>query len=117
MEQEKNCVSHPFLAWTQVLAKTHVSPLPFFTPLLGGLFNIVQTSTSYEAAQLYLRHFLKREIKSEGETDSGGKMFHCKSVSREAGVQQSLPPRTLLSPRDHPASVLCRNEGGSLLGS
>lgn len=69
MELEQNCGSHPFLAWTQVLAKTHISLLPFFTPLLGGLFTIVQTSTSYEAAQLYLHHFLKREIKSEGETD------------------------------------------------
>lgn len=69
MELEQGCGSHPFLAWTQVLAKTHISPLPFLTPLLGGLFGIVQTSTSYEAVQLYLHHFLKGKIKSEGETD------------------------------------------------
>lgn len=69
MELEQDCGSHPFLAWTQVLAKTHISPSPFLTPLLGGLFGIVQTSTSYEAAQLYLHHFLKGKIKSEGETD------------------------------------------------
>lgn len=39
------------------------------------------------------------------------------SIKREAGVQQSLPPCTLLSPTDHPASVLCRDAGESLLCS
>lgn len=59
-----------------------ISPSPFFTPLLSGMFSIVQTSTSYETAQHYLHHFLKGKIKSEGETELRGKMFHCKSVSQ-----------------------------------
>lgn len=59
MDLEQDSASHPFLAWTQVLAKTHISPLPFFTPLLGVLYSIVQAFASYEAAQLYLHRFLK----------------------------------------------------------
>lgn len=106
---------HHTLSWHRKSSLQRlISSLPLFTPLLGELFSVVQTSTSYEAAQLYLHHFLKGKTKSEGETDLRDKMFHWKSVSKGRHVQESLPPCILLSPRDYPASVLCRDAGGSL---
>lgn len=48
---------------------SYINPLPFFTPVLGELFSIVQISTSCEAAQLYLHNFLKEKIKLQEETD------------------------------------------------
>lgn len=61
MEIEQDSTSHLFLAWPQVLANTEISALHFFTSLRNAIQSIVQTSTSYEAAHLYLHHFLKGE--------------------------------------------------------
>lgn len=90
MELEQDCGSHPFLAWTQILAKTHISPLPFFTPLLGGLFSIVQYSTGCSAL---FASFSKREDKIRGRNRLMGQNVSLQvSVKRETGVQESLPP-------------------------
>lgn len=110
MDLEQDSASHPFLAWTQVLARTQTSPLPFLTPLLGVLYGIAQTFTSSEAAQLYLHHFLKARKKIRGRNRLARQNVPLLiSVKREAAVQKSLPLCTLTSARDHPASILCRD--------
>lgn len=118
MDLEQDSASHPFLAWTQVLARTQTSPLPFLTHLLGVLYSIAQTFTSSEAAQLYLHHFLKARKKIRGRNRLARQNVPLLiSVKREAAVQKSLPLCTLTSARDHPASILCRDTDGYLLYS
>lgn len=123
LEQAGECnwsrALHHTLSWHRNSSLQRlISSLLFFTPLLGELFSVVQTSTSHEAAQLYLHHFLNGKTKSERETDLTKQNASLGiSVKGETDVQESLPPCILLSPRDYLPSVLCRDAGGSLLCS